>query len=192
MPIYTRKGDKGSTSTISEKALKKNSRRIEAIGTVDELNSFFGVIKTSANTRGVAKGMRNIQSELFAINATLAGKDTPLGKNVIKEMETSIDRWEATMPELKNFIYPGPSYLSALLHMARSITRRAERRIVALNEVEEVRPDILIFMNRLSDFLFTLARYVSWKVGFEDNPWRAGELRTKNESKNTTTGEGGV
>ncbi len=182
MKIYTRTGDKGQTSLASGKRVSKASSRVEAYGTVDELNSVIGVVVVhlSASQKGLVKELESIQHDLFEIGATLA---TPAGKNQevrsknlgkrVETFERVIDRLTKTLPPLKNFILPGGGKAGAFLHMARTVCRRAERHIIALSQKEQVDAGIIPYFNRLSDLLFTMARFVNQKEKKKETVWRS-------------------
>lgn len=178
MPIYTRKGDKGKTSLKDGKKLPKNNPRIDSYGTIDELNSIIGVvITTSSKQQAVSSKLVKIQHDLFEIGAKLANpedKSKALGsylKQRVFEIEREIDEATEKMPELRNFILPGGGELGARLHLARTITRRVERKIVGLSEKEKIEEEVIIYFNRLSDYLFTLARFANFKDGKRENLW---------------------
>lgn len=161
--IYTRGGDKGYTSIVGGKRIKKSSLIIEAIGNVDELNAFIGLIVCYLNS-SQKKILKNIQNDLFDIGADLA---TPINKNKnviriqsqqITFLEKEIDKINTKLKPLKSFILPGGSEISSLIHIARTINRRCEISIVRLSEKRKINLKILNYINRLSDFLFVLAR----------------------------------
>jgi len=160
MPIYTKKGDKGKTGLIDGTRVSKSDALIEAIGSVDELNAQLGVSSFKF------KSLKTIQSDLFSIGSQLAGYKTKidLEKRVL-EMEEEIDKMWREMPPLKNFILP-----SGPIHVARAVCRRAERRIVAVSS-KQLAVSIK-YLNRLSDYLFCLARWVNFKSGKKDVLWR--------------------
>jgi cob(I)alamin adenosyltransferase len=177
MPIYTRFGDKGKTALHTGKTVSKGSSRVEAYGNLDELNSFLGVVVSQIKDRAIKNELLEIQSDLFEIGASLAGPGEKehkllakvLAKRVV-EFEKEIDRLTAKMPKLKNFILPG-GRIGSLLHYARTVARRAERRTVQLAEKEAVLSEILIYINRLSDLLFTFARYINYKEKQKEIIW---------------------
>lgn len=167
MKIYTRLGDKGQTSLLNGERVFKNDIRIEALGTLDELNSAIGVALSFFSEKKHAplkKKLLNIQKDLIKISSALASpafqKVEGLDKRVA-EFEKLIDALSGQMPPLKNFILPGGSKAGALLHLSRSITRRAERRVVTLFDKEGIDNNIIIYLNRLSDLLFTIARFAN-------------------------------
>jgi len=178
MKIYTKTGDKGSTGLFGGMRLSKNHIRLEAYGTVDELNSSIGVIIDSLEDINLKEDLTQIQNWLFAYGAFLA---TQPGKNPGIElpdqataiwMEQKIDQMELSLPPLKNFVLPNGHLSASFSHVARCVCRRAERRIVALHEVEPLQEEILVFFNRLSDYLFTLARYILHIHNIPDQPWK--------------------
>lgn len=168
MSIYTKFGDKGKTSLYGGKTVSKASIKVETYGTIDELNSFLGVIEADLRIKSLNKKLIQIQKDLFEIGTSLATPSKNVDKSLsdylqkrIKEFEKEIDHLSKKLPELENFILPGGGKSGSKLHYARTIARRAERRIVALSDSEKINPDILIFINRLSDLLFTYARFVN-------------------------------
>lgn len=182
MKIYTRTGDKGQTSLITGKRVSKASERVDTYGTVDELNSILGVVVANLNAsqKEIIKALENIQHDLFAIGASLASPEnskqqivnSKLEKQVIA-FEKMIDKLTKTLPPLKNFILPGGGKAGAFLHMARTVCRRAERRIIALSQKEQVDDEIIKYFNRLSDLLFTMARFVNQKDKKKETVWRS-------------------
>ncbi|MEY2963501.1 MAG: hypothetical protein RL754_762 [Bacteroidota bacterium] len=176
MKIYTKTGDKGTTSLLTGKRVSKMDLRLEAYGTVDELNSVLGWLAAGVPS-GVFDLAHDIQSELFAMGSHLA-VDGPvafpmpvLNPELVGKMESQIDSWNAELPELKNFVLPGGSEAAARCHMARTVCRRAERLAVALAEEAAFPEEILTFLNRLSDFLFVMARWVLHVEGREAVIW---------------------
>jgi len=182
MPIYTRTGDKGQTSLFNGQRVSKADLRIEAYGTVDELNSAIGI--AIAEIRNPKSEIRNeltqIQNDLFEIGSALASpgiKNQELGikklGNRVKDFEESIDNMTEKMPALSNFILPGGGRTGAMLHVARTVARRAERKVVTLLEREKIDRDIVVYLNRLSDLLFTMARFVNYKEKQKEIIWPA-------------------
>lgn len=172
MAIYTKKGDKGKTSLFLKKLtpVPKDSVRVRAIGALDEANSYLGVI-VSEKTE-LKKPFNEIQKNLFVIGSILAGAKLRFSKTKTKKLERAIDRLEGTLPVLKNFILPGGSKVGAKLFFARALVRRAERAVVSLNLVEEVKPEMMVYLNRLSDYLFMIAREVNFKEGGQEEVWK--------------------
>jgi cob(I)alamin adenosyltransferase len=174
MKIYTKTGDKGETSLVGGTRVSKANQKIEAYGTVDELNSALGVL--AASSEDYREFIKNIQHKLFNLGSLLAAESDlefslpDVDQEDIVVMEQEIDRISKILPRLKNFILPGGSVLSAHTHMARCICRRAERRVVAL---EESTYDILVqYLNRLSDYLFILSREFLRIEGKEEVIWQ--------------------
>lgn len=161
MSVYTKKGDKGKTSVLGGKRISKNSKVINAIGAIDELNSYLGIIW----------GLESIQKNLFTINSILAGSDLKLPPNATKKMEIEIDKTEGKLPVLKNFIIYSGTSRAKRLFFARSICRRAERILVCLPNIQKNNPEILKFINRLSDYLFTMARSENYSKKIKELTW---------------------
>lgn len=177
MPIYTKKGDKGETglfSTDKDKKIRvdKDSLRIEAIGTLDELNSYLGVVCNYSHHKDLTKFINNIQLNLFTINAMLAGAELKLSASETTKLEKKIDQLTDKMPKLSNFLLPSGDPFATHLMYARALSRKAERRVVSLNKVEEVNPNILMYCNRLSDMIFTLFRYANHISGAKEVLWK--------------------
>ena len=168
MKIYTRTGDHGETSLFGGKRVAKNDARIEAYGTVDELSSFLGAI---AGFEEIAA----IQSDLFEIGAHLASPGTSrfpgVGQTRIEALERSIDAMERELAPLTSFILPGGSSAAAQIHIARTVCRRAERRVVALEDETAATRSTIAYLNRLSDWLFVAARFANHRAGVADVPW---------------------
>ena len=186
--IYTKTGDKGQTGLIGGQKVWKDSIRIEAYGTVDELNSVLGVVRGFLQGEKIPKKikgeldsiLKKIQNELFDLGCELATPNQKLQNNLpciseteVTDLERLIDRLEKELPQLRQFILPGGHPISGLLHQARSVCRRAERRCVELSQKEWVDPTVIHYLNRLSDNLFVLARWVQKKLGLEEIPWTA-------------------
>lgn len=180
--IYTKTGDKGSTSLIGGVRVSKSHIRIESYGTVDELNSYLGMISDSASDVRVSEWLHEIQDRLFTIGSVLATapeKNVKMALPDVHEadviwLEQKIDEMNEELPEMRSFILPGGHIASSTAHVARCVCRRAERICVAMQQEGEVVPELILqYLNRLSDFLFVLARYIAHKNGAEDLPWRA-------------------
>lgn len=177
MPIYTRTGDKGTTALFDGTRVAKSHERVETYAAIDELNSIIGetiAFLPKSAFISIRKELVQIQHDLFAIGSALAmPHPLPVAgiENRPKEFEQQIDELTKKLPELKNFILPGGSKAGSLLHGARTFARRAERRVVALTEKEEVDQEILIYLNRLSDLLFTLARYTNHQQKQKEIKW---------------------
>ena len=177
MKIYTKKGDKGMTSLFGGMKLSKADIRIEAYGTVDELNSFIGVLIAEIDDEKVGKDLLRVQKRLFDLGAILAtnpNKPELIQKFDDKEitfLESSIDNMEKELEPLKNFILPSGSRLIAFTHVARTVCRRAERRIVAIQDSSKTYEVLLKYVNRLSDYLFVLSRKLAKDNGINENIW---------------------
>jgi cob(I)alamin adenosyltransferase len=183
--LYTRTGDAGTTMLFGGGRLGKDHPRVEAYGTVDELNSTLGVAISFLPARGaIAKALGGVQNELFNIGSELAsgseGKAAKAAKLFadaeakIASLERLIDEYDARVPPLRTFILPSGTQAGALLHLCRTVCRRAERAVVTLARDEFVNQDILGYLNRLSDLLFVLARYVNKAAGKPETEWRKG------------------
>ncbi len=177
MAVYTKTGDKGVTRVFDKKTQKlvkvsKLSCKIRSIGTIDELNSFLGVSKSFSTDPVFQKKILEVQKNLFTINAILAGGNLRFSKSETKKLEKQIDIWEGELPVLKNFIIYGGSQESALVYYSRALCRTAERSLISFAKKEKVPEAILIYFNRLSDYLFMLARSQNFKNKKEEEPWR--------------------
>lgn len=178
--IYTRSGDTGQTALFGGRRLSKDNIRIEAYGTVDELNSSLGVASSFIKDKKITKIINEIQNDLFDIGAELSNpsqigdgvkKIFYLSKSKSENLEKIIDELDKNLPPLKNFILPKGTNAAGLLQLSRSITRRAERRVVTLARKEKVNPNILSYLNRLSDLLFVASRYFNKKAKVKESPW---------------------
>lgn len=175
--IYTKTGDAGETSLFGGKRLPKSDLRIEAYGTVDELNSHIGLVRDYAEGEHVRAQLKAIQDRLFTLGANLAsqpGKETAvpdIREEDILLLEREMDRMDEALPELKNFILPGGHPAVSTCHIARCVCRRAERLVAALSQREEVAPVLLKYLNRLSDYLFVLSRELARERGVEEVVW---------------------
>jgi cob(I)alamin adenosyltransferase len=178
MKIYTKTGDKGYTSLIGGARVTKHHLRIESYGTVDELNSYIGLIRDQEITENDKDILKQIQDRLFTIGSSLAA-DPERSKMVIPDLheadiellETEMDRMNETLPELRHFILPGGSNAVSFCHIARCVCRRAERLTVHLSEESTVDEKVNIYLNRLSDYLFTLARMIAHHNHINENQW---------------------
>ncbi len=179
MKIYTKSGDDGSTGLLSNRRVGKDDPRIEAYGTIDELNAVLGIARAEGLDAASDASIRQIQDDLFAVGSALAdpNPDGPFHASVTAEhaarLEGWIDAMEAELPPLTRFILPGGSSAAAQLHLARTVCRRAERLVVGLGHLpgEHVPRELLIYLNRLSDFLFVAARAVNARAGVPDVLW---------------------
>ena len=185
MKIYTKTGDKGTTALYGGTRVSKHHLRIEAYGTVDELNSYIGLLRDQDIDKDSIQALIKIQNELFTLGAMLA---TPTEKELLKSgkerlnilkinddsillLEHQIDDMNAELPEMTNFILPGGHQTVSFCHITRCICRRAERLTSALSETEIINPVILIYLNRLSDYLFVLARKLTKDLSIKEIPW---------------------
>lgn len=178
--IYTRTGDTGETGLFGGGRVPKTHPRVEAYGAVDELNAALGWAQANVADASVVTLLRDAQHDLFAIGAHLATPQTergrapwlpPLPQSRIGELEAWIDDAETELPELRSFILPGGSPAGAALHLARTVCRRAERRVVAFAAEEAVDAAIVVYLNRLSDALFVAARLANRRQGVEEQRW---------------------
>jgi cob(I)alamin adenosyltransferase len=179
LKIYTKTGDDGTTGLIGGSRVKKYDLRLEAYGTIDELNAVIGVIRSSKLPENVVEILNKIQNKLFNIGSLLASDDKgeaytanlAITEEHIKELEIAIDDYQNQLPELTHFILPGGEFASAQCHVARTVCRRAERRILEFAEHSKVHNEIIIYINRLSDFLFVLSRKLAFDNNIEELTW---------------------
>jgi cob(I)alamin adenosyltransferase len=179
MKIYTKTGDRGTTGLFGGARVEKDDLRVEAYGTVDELNSVVGVARATGLPEDVEVALAKVQEDLFVVGAELAtvsGKEEKLpmrlaGTSETEGLERAIDAWEAGLPALASFVLPGGSPGSAALHQARTVCRRAERRALQASRTTPIRAELLVYLNRLSDFLFVAARRANQAAGVPDVPW---------------------
>lgn len=184
MKIYTKTGDKGETGLLGGGRVSKADLRIEAYGTLDELNAVLGVLAQYVPAEDV-EPIRRIQWTLFTIGSHLAAgrSEKPLPLPILEPeevrwLENDIDRREAEIPPMRHFILPGSCQSEAYAHLARTVCRRAERRLVALHAQEAVNPLFIEYLNRLSDWLFVLGRHLSHRAGAEEIPWKPEKSRS--------------
>jgi cob(I)alamin adenosyltransferase len=172
--IYTRTGDKGTTGLGDGTRTPKDSTRVEAFGTVDELNSAIGLLLAENDLPGAVRAvLTNIQHELFDLGGELCLPGyAGIRPDQVNRLEEILDELNTDLPPLKEFILPGGNRPAALCHMARSVCRRAERRVVTLLRTETVQPPALTYLNRLSDLLFVIARVLARQAGGEEVLWR--------------------
>ncbi len=182
MKIYTKGGDAGETSLFGGQRVRKDASRVEAYGAVDELNAILGLAAAELEDKDLIEHLRVIQASLFDLGGELAtpdaeerqqrGKAMPrVSEPDVAELESWIDRLEGELEPLRSFVLPGGARAAALLHLARTICRRAERRVVSLSEKEAVQPVVLRYLNRLSDLLFVLARVVNRRSDVVEPTW---------------------
>ncbi len=176
--IYTKTGDKGETALFGGRRVPKSHLRVDAYGTVDELNSFTGWLRDSVENPHIRSVLEQIQNRLFTVGAHLASdpaKHPPVPDLLpadIELLETEMDAMDAGLPPLKNFILPGGHPVVSVCHVCRTVCRRAERLTVALQEAEPVEEVVLQYLNRLSDYFFMLARQLAQDLGVEEVVWR--------------------
>lgn len=179
MKIYTKKGDQGETSLIGGTRISKSHLRIDAYGTVDELNSYIGWVRDLTGDIVNKEILIEIQDRLFTIGSHLASDPVTsrmvlpqLNEEDIVQLEKEMDEMEKVLPEMKSFVLPGGHQAVSCTHIARCVCRRAERLVVLLDSETKVEPLILKYLNRLSDYLFVLARFITLKTGAEETPWK--------------------
>ena len=181
MKIYTKTGDQGMTSLFGGERVRKDHLRIDAYGSVDETNSFIGLALTEVKDEELTSTLTKIQSHLFVVGSDLASplettsdnKNVPrVTENFILDAEEDVDHFTSRMPELKHFILPGGTKGAAFLHTARTVCRRAERKVITLSKSAEISKSISVYLNRLSDLLFVLARYENFVNNTPDIEWK--------------------
>lgn len=177
MKIYTKTGDQGETGLVGGSRVPKNHVRIEAVGSLDEANAILGVVISALNDLTYRQELLHVQNLLFEIGGILAN---PTAKNVsvitdedIIHLEQLIDELSSALPPQTSFILPGGTQVASQIHLARTIVRRAERRITTVDQHQDVPPVVLRYLNRLSDYLFILARTVNADSGVADIPWHS-------------------
>ena len=177
MAIYTKLGDRGKTSLYDlnnsqRNRVSKSSKRIEAIGGIDALNSCIGVLITKINSPKIIKFLKETQRNLFIVGSIIAGSSLRFPITKTKKLERIIDEYESKLPVLSNFILPGGGDAGSQAHFVRSLTRNAERSIVSLSEEEKINEKILMYINRLSDYFFILSRWLNHNDGVEEDLWK--------------------
>jgi len=178
MAIYTKKGDAGKTTLYnSSKRISKGELIFSVIGTVDEANSQLGLVSSQINKNlPHAKILKNkifqVQNNLFKVGAILAGAKVSIPASVVSKYEKEINAWIKIMPERKNFILPGGTVAAAEMFVARSIVRRLERNLITLSETQKIKPSVLVFVNRLSSYLYVLARYLNFQEKEQEIVWK--------------------
>ncbi len=178
MKIYTKKGDEGNTGLIGGTRVPKNAIRIDAYGTIDELNSFLGVVRDHDINEKYKAQIIEIQDRLFTIGSSLASdpeksnmKIPDLNERDIEVLENWMDEMDEVLPEMRFFVLPGGHTAVSFCHVARCVCRRAERIIVELNEKEFVAPFVMAYVNRLSDYIFVLGRKITQDLGAPEQAW---------------------
>jgi cob(I)alamin adenosyltransferase len=181
LKIYTKTGDEGKTSLFRGGRVSKDHDRIEAYGSVDELNSVLGIVLTETKNAEVYEVLIKIQNDLFVVGSDLAtviendseknSKTLRTSEEMIKYLEKKIDYFDDKLPRLTNFVLPGGSKSAAYLHLARTVCRRAERKVVRLMNSVDISNQVMIYLNRLSDFLFVLSRFENFQANIPDTIW---------------------
>ncbi|MFV9507348.1 MAG: cob(I)yrinic acid a,c-diamide adenosyltransferase [Oscillochloridaceae bacterium umkhey_bin13] len=176
MKIYTRTGDAGETGLFGGQRVTKDALRVQAYGTVDECNATLGVARAAGLEAGLDALLAQIQNQLFVVGADLATPDESphiprIGAEEVAWLEATIDELEAELAPLRQFILPGGTPGAAQLHLARTVCRRAERWVVSLRQEETLNPQVLTYLNRLSDLLFVAARVANARANTPDVPW---------------------
>jgi cob(I)alamin adenosyltransferase len=177
--IYTKTGDRGDTRLFDGTTVRKHDVRVEAYGDVDELNAFIGAASSFLKDAALTSMLAEVQKDLFSVGAQLADPGLKhqsrakfqIPRERITALENAIDGFETELPPLRQFILAGGGSGGALLHVARTVCRRAERRVVRLSESVEVNPTVIEYLNRLSDFLFVMARVINRREGKEEIVW---------------------
>ena len=177
--IYTKTGDDGTTGLVGGNRVKKYDLRLEAYGTIDELNSWIGLIRANELKNDEIQYLIQIQNKLFNIGSRLASdekgdqftRQLSISDSDINRLEKAIDKLESGLPELTGFILPGGNVAVSQCHIARTVCRRAERRILEFSEQNPVQTEIMKYLNRLSDFLFVLARKLAYSNGIDETLW---------------------
>lgn len=178
MPIYTKTGDKGETSLADGRRVRKCCTRVEAYGTIDELSSHIGLLiakmkeSNTPDVTAIIPDLIGIQNDLFNVSSELAGVHTTGYGEAIKKLEHHIDDISLNLPTLHEFILPGGTECAATAHICRTVCRRAERCIIILTETETIDENIIIYINRLSDYLFMLAKKLNFIAGVKENTWQ--------------------
>ncbi|MFM2284513.1 MAG: hypothetical protein RLZZ543_9 [Bacteroidota bacterium] len=179
MKIYTRTGDKGQTSLLGGTRVPKHHLRIEAYGTLDELNSHIGLLRDQGLSEQMVKELLEVQDRLFTLGSHLASdpekskvRIPDIGADDIAYLENAIDRMNESLPEMRHFVLPGGHSAVSICHIARCVCRRAERLIVHLAEISPVEEIVIQYMNRLSDYLFVLSRKISAEFNAIETPWK--------------------
>ena len=177
MKIYTRTGDDGTTGLQGGSRISKSNYRIKAYGAVDEINAKIGIIISNKIDEDINDLLLKIQNDLFVVGSDLSNPDLSDKKNrvnpeMIENIEKSIDQFEKDLPPITNFILPGGHPVASLMHEARTITRRAETEMISLDEQEKVNTECKIYLNRLSDLFFVIARIINKRMGVNDIIWK--------------------
>jgi cob(I)alamin adenosyltransferase len=188
--VYTRTGDRGETSLVGGKRVPKDATRIEAYGTIDELNAVVGRADQGEAHRWLDEVLRRLQNQLFDLGSELATPEDAayegmyrVGPTDVRELEALIDRCQKDLAPLKSFVLPGGGRIGAFLHQARTVCRRAEREVLRLSRVEPIGEGPLRYVNRLSDLLFVLSRWVAGRLGEPEYLWERGLAAHRRERR---------
>ena len=176
MKIYTKTGDDGTTGIQNGTRVSKSESRIQAYGMIDEINSFLGIILSKLDEKDLENLITKIQNDLFVVGSDLSNSDLKNTQNrvndeMIKTLEENIDKLEKKLSPITNFILPGGHEIAALVHVSRSITRRAETFVISLSEKEKINNNSIKYLNRLSDLLFVIARTINQRKNVKDIIW---------------------
>ncbi len=176
--IYTRTGDQGETGLSGGTRIAKDNALIHAIGDIDELNSLLGLLasKTQGN---ITSDIKVIQNDLFNVGGELSSSQKLIRQSSINWLEERLDQMNDDLPPLKEFILPGGGEAAAVCHLARSVCRRAERQLVTANREQSINPELLAYVNRLSDLLFVMARAITRQMGEEETYWRSKKVKSE-------------
>ncbi len=172
MTIYTKTGDRGETGLLGKERFSKGDLIFSILGTIDEANSHLGLAVSFLKEQYLKNKIIQVQRNLFVLGSIFAGAKVSISKGVVKRYEIEIEKWLKIMPERKNFILPGGCPSSSALFVARSVVRRLEREVVAFAEKQKIKPGILVYLNRLSDYLYVLARYLNFQEKIEEVVWK--------------------
>ena len=176
MKIYTKTGDEGDTGLQGGKRVSKSSDRIRAYGNVDEVNSVLGLVLSHKVDQDVEEILKKIQNDLFVLGSDLSdpnidNKQNRISNKMTEDLEKKIDEFEQELPPLTNFILPGGTHSASLVHLARTVTRRAERNVISLSKTEKINNECQVYLNRLSDLLFVIARVLNKRSKTPDIIW---------------------
>ncbi len=173
--IYTKRGDKGFTYLFNGKKIKKDNNRVQAYGNIDELNSIVGILIAFLRDKQLKKELICVQKDLFLVGGYLAksiGREIEILNKRTKEIELLIDKLSVKLPKITSFILPGGTIEASFMHFARTVCRRSERSVVLLSKKETVEKTVIVYLNRLSDALFIMARFINFKEGKKEEVWK--------------------
>jgi cob(I)alamin adenosyltransferase len=173
MKVYTRRGDKGTSQLADNSCLNKDDCRFRVLGAIDELNSWLGLARALTEDKKLKRFLQTRQKELFEVGTELGkARAEKFSLRKVRQLEKEIDLWQKKLPRLKKFIYPGGDQEATFLHLCRTVCRRVEQELMSLKKEEEINEKILIYFNRLSDWLFVLAREINREKGVEEEVWK--------------------